>query len=101
MGVKVDDAVDNPSLFASTCSIFRSEDVSGMRPGALDASIDCVLELMEVMDKVVAIVRTEDKCVMAKMRGTSIHILEIAPHVISGIGSADETVIATCGCLTR
>jgi HTH-type transcriptional regulator / antitoxin HigA len=42
-----------------------------------------------------------DKRVMAAGSGTSVRELEIAPHVIRGIGSADETVIPTCGTATR
>src|SRR5438128_2048435 len=47
---------------------------------------------MEVVDEVVAIVRTEDKRVTAAYVGT-IGRSEIAPHVIRGTGSAHENVI--------
>jgi putative intracellular protease/amidase len=62
---------------------------------------DGVYARLEVVDGVVAIVRSEDKRVMAACGGTSARRLEIAPHVIRGIGSADETVISTCGSATH
>jgi hypothetical protein len=54
------------------------------------------VNVFEIVDGVVAILRAEDIRVTAACGGTG-RRLEIAPHVIVGTSSADETVCATIG----
>src|SRR5262245_20440707 len=59
------------------------------------------LDPTEIVDDVITIFRTEDKPVWAAYGlPRTVGRLEIAPHVIRGISSADENVSPSCGTAT-
>ena len=63
-------------------------------------NLDFVYSRLEVVDDVVAVMLTKDKRVSAELGVASTHRLEIAPHVIRGIGSADEAISSTTSTAT-
>lgn len=62
--------------------------------------LDGVLTFVEVVDDVGPVVAAEDERVRAA-GGGAVRVSEVAPHMIVGIGAADETVIPALGAVVH